>query len=119
VTVRAAWSFDDPDPTLYDEFHSRGVLEHQGIGEGYEGSAQLDRLLERQRQELNADARRNLVIEVQRRLVEDAVRTWIIAPASLTFVPPWLSNVHVMLGGLGTAYRLPPTVVVTGGPRGG
>lgn len=117
LTARADWSFDDPDRTLYDTFHSKGRAEHQGIGEAYMASRQLDQMLERQRQELNEEARQRLVLEIQRKLVEDALQTWLVSPGSVIVVPPWLGNVHIMLGGLATSHRLPATVFVTDGPR--
>jgi ABC-type transport system substrate-binding protein len=117
LTARADWSFDDPDRTLFDTFHSRGQAEHQGIGEAYPESRDLDQLLERQRQELNHDVRRSIVAEVQRRLVDDAIQTWLVSPGSLTAIPPWVGNAHVMLGGPGTSYRLTGTVYLKSGPR--
>jgi peptide/nickel transport system substrate-binding protein len=117
LTARAAWSFDDPDRTLYEAFHSRGGSEHQGIGEAYPESRALDQLLEAQRQELNREARRNTVLQIQRRLVDDAIQTWLISPGAIAVVPPWVGNPHVMIGGLSTANRLTGTVFLKSGPR--
>lgn len=117
MTAHADWSFDDPDRTLFETFHSSGSAEHQGIGEAYPDFRRLDQMLEQQRQELNEGRRQRLIAEIQRKLIDDGLQTWIINPGSIIVVPPWLGNAHVMLGGLATSYRLAATVFIKSGPR--
>jgi peptide/nickel transport system substrate-binding protein len=66
---------DDPDQMFYENFVCNAERNYSGYC-----NAELDRLVDRQSMEANADKRRQLVWQVERRLAEENVRPVIFHP---------------------------------------
>jgi peptide/nickel transport system substrate-binding protein len=67
LTATGAGFRDNPDEYLYAPFHSKSSRNSTGYG-----SPEMDRLLEQQRTQLNNSERKNTVLTIQRKLIEDA-----------------------------------------------
>jgi hypothetical protein len=54
-----------------------------------------------------------VVKEIQRLLVNEAIRFFMVSYGSVIGIRPWLKNFHVHLGGNATAYRNLDTFYIT------
>ncbi len=81
------WNFDDPDNTFYRYFHSKGVANNTHFS-----SPELDALLEKQRGELNTEARIEQIKDVQKLLLEEVPVAYLLGPNTVTAKQPWLQN---------------------------
>jgi len=116
LTAHAEWVYDDPDYALYSVFHSKGANQHQGLDLGPGGKPfypELDSLLEKQRRTMDEAERIKVVKEIQRLLVNEAIRFFMVSYGSVIGIRPWLKNFHVHLGGNATAYRNLDTFYIT------
>ena len=86
LSAKADWSFDDPDRTLYGWFHSKGANRRQGIND-----PELDRMLEKQRGELDRNARQKLVQELQKYIMDKAYTVGLFTIGNITAVPKYLN----------------------------
>lgn len=112
MTTQADWSFDDPDRTLREYFHSKGTAQHQNIND-----SQLDAMLDKQRQTLNTAERLTMIQDIQKHIMDNAYTIPLLVGGSITNVPPWLTTIDVR-GGNFNSYRIRDLISVSGGPRG-
>lgn len=81
------YAYSDPDRGLRDHYHSKGSNNNNNWSD-----PQLDTLLDKQREIFEEDARREVVLDIQRTLIEKAPRVWLYATAGYLAVQPWLKN---------------------------
>ncbi len=107
------WSFDDPDRTLREYYHSKGSAQHQNLND-----SALDKMLDDQRKELNRTKRQELVRDIQKYLMDKAYTVPFFTLGSITAVPDYLKYADVR-GGNVNSYRTRDIIYATGGPRAG
>lgn len=107
------WSFDDPDRTLREYYHSKGTAQHQNLND-----PELDAMLDKQRQELDRTARQEIVRDIQKYMLEQAYTVPLFAIGSITVVPDYITWADVR-GGNVNSYRTRDIISATGGPRAG
>ncbi|HWO94394.1 MAG TPA: ABC transporter substrate-binding protein [Dehalococcoidia bacterium] len=97
ATCHGDWSWEEPDNAFYRYFHSTGVANNT-----HTNDAELDRLIEQQRQELDPEKRLQIVRDIQFRLLDTSQMIWIVSPEGFTgaqrfiggYSPMFLNNVE-------------------------
>jgi ABC-type transport system substrate-binding protein len=121
MTAHVEWCYDDPDYALRTVYHSKAANQHQGLELGPGGKPfypELDALLEKQKATFDAAERIEVVRDIQRLLVNEAIRVYLLcADVTHNGTRPYLKNFHRHLGGNATAYRTLDTYYIDGGPR--
>lgn len=107
------WSFDDPDRTLREYYHSKGSAQHQNLND-----ATLDKMLDDQRRELDKTKRQELVRDIQKYMMDKAYTVPLFSIGFITAVPEYL-NYPDIRGGNNNTYRIRDIISATGGPRAG
>lgn len=107
------WSFDDPDRTLREYYHSKGSAQHQNLND-----AELDGMLDKQRRELDKTKRQEMVRDIQKYMMDKAYTVPLFTIGSITAVPEYLKWADLR-GGNVNSYRTRDIISATGGPRAG
>jgi peptide/nickel transport system substrate-binding protein len=94
------WSWEDPDRGLYAYFHSKGVANNTHFA-----NPQADSLLEKQRVEFDAEARKKLVKELQLLLIDEAPDVWLVSTGGIELIRQRLKNYKQMQMGNINGYR--------------
>lgn len=113
LSSHADWSFDDPDRTLREYFHSKGTAQHQNLND-----AELDRMLDKQRETLDKTERQKIVQDIQKYMMDKAYTVPFFTIGSVTAVPKYLHYIDLR-GGNVNVYRTRDIIFATGGPRAG
>ena len=113
LSSHADWSFDDPDRTLREYYHSKGTAQHQNLND-----PELDAMLDKQRQELDRTARQELVRDIQKYMMDQAYTVPLIAYGSITAIPDHIKWADIRGGNI-NYYRTRDLISATGGPRAG
>ena len=92
---------DDPDAMLSENYACGGI----GNYNGYCNPA-VDRLIEQQSIEANQDKRRQLVWEIERRLVEDDAKPLIFFTRGGICRDPKVKNLTVMVNSIYNGWRM-------------
>jgi peptide/nickel transport system substrate-binding protein len=101
LTAHFDATFDDPDRRLYSYYHSKGAQ-----NQTHYSNPEVDRLLEAQRREFDAEKRRDLVRQVQRLIVNDAPEVFVVSNGGRLLRRTWVNNWHLMLYYLNTDRQL-------------
>jgi peptide/nickel transport system substrate-binding protein len=120
LTAHIEWCYDDPDYSLRSVYHSKGSNQHQGLELGSGGKPlypELDDLLDKQRVAFDEQERLAIVKDVQRILVNEAIRVYLVSYGAVGGYRPYIKNAHRHLGGNATNYRIVDTFYLDGGPR--
>ena len=86
---------DDPDQNFYENY-ACGAARNYG---GY-CNPQVDALIDRQSMEPDAEKRRRLVWEIERKLAEDDARPVLFHPRAAVCNQPWLKGMTQMVNGI-------------------
>jgi len=113
ISSHADWSFDDPDRTLREYYHSQGTAQHQNLND-----PDLDAMLDKQRTILDREERRVLIQDIQKYLMDQAYTVPLFTGGAITAVPPWLSSYPDVRSGNVGSYRVRDLFFADGGPRG-
>jgi peptide/nickel transport system substrate-binding protein len=92
---------DDPDQQFYENF----VCEAERNYGGY-CNAELDRMIDQQSAETNVERRRQLVWQIEKRLVEDNVRPVIFYPRAAICAQPRVKGLTLMVNSIYNGSRL-------------
>lgn len=84
----------DPDLWLSDYYHSKG-----GRNTGYINDPKLDSMIETQRRELNPEKRKNMILEMQRYLLQKNYGLAMYSTLSANARWPWVKNVAYSASG--------------------
>jgi peptide/nickel transport system substrate-binding protein len=99
-TTHGDWSFDDPDRTLREYFHSKGSAAHYNIKD-----TKLDEMLDKQRKELSEPARITQVQDIQKYIMEQGYVQIFFTIGSITALAPWVTS-RFFRGGNVNSYRI-------------
>ncbi len=113
LSSHADHSFDDPDHTLREYYHSKGTAQHQNIND-----PELDAMLDKQRRELDATARQTQVRDIQKYLMDKAYTVPMLTYGSVTAIPEYINWADIR-GGAFNQYRIRDIISASGGPRAG
>ncbi len=91
---------DDPDQTFYENYVCSAERNYTGYC-----NPELDKLVDRQSMESDRDKRKQLVWEIERRLVEDGARPVIFYPRQATCRHPQVKVLTVMVNSIYNSYR--------------
>lgn len=112
LNTQADWSFDDPDRTLREYFHTDGSAAHYNAND-----PELDKMLDDQRKELDEEARIALVQDIQQYILDNAYVIMFFTIGSVLPVAPWMNTMD-MRGGNVNSYRIRDIISAKeGGPR--
>jgi peptide/nickel transport system substrate-binding protein len=92
---------DDPDAMLYENYACGGVGNYNGYC-----NAEIDRLIEQQSREANQEKRRQLVWEIERKLVEDDARPLIYFNRGANCWQPQVKGVTIMSNSIYNGWRM-------------
>ena len=86
---------DDPDAQFYENYKC-------GASRNYSGycNASVDELIDRQSQEMNADKRRQLVRQIERKLIEEDARPDILYVRGITCRRPYVKDLISMVNSI-------------------
>lgn len=113
LSSHADWSFDDPDRTLREYFHSKGTAQHQNLND-----PELDRMLDKQRETMDRDERKTLVQDIQKYLMDKAYTVPLFTIGGITAVPKYIHYADLRGGNI-NSYRTRDIIFADGGPRAG
>jgi peptide/nickel transport system substrate-binding protein len=91
---------DDPDQQFYENYACGAERNYTGYC-----NPELDKLVDRQSMESDKDKRKQLVWEIERRLVEDGARPVIFYPRQATCRHPQVKGLTVMVNSIYNSYR--------------
>ncbi|GAC1556704.1 MAG: ABC transporter substrate-binding protein [Beijerinckiaceae bacterium] len=91
---------DDPDQNFYENFACGSERNFTGYC-----NKELDTLFDKQSQETNLEARKKLVWDIDKKLVEDVARPIIMHPRQATCFRPAVKNYTVMVNSTYNGYR--------------
>jgi peptide/nickel transport system substrate-binding protein len=92
---------DDPDQQFYENFVCGAVRNYTGYC-----NPEVDKLIDRQSAEANREKRKQLVWEIERRLVEDQARPIIYYPRGGTCTQPYVKGLVTMVNSIYNGYRM-------------
>jgi len=92
---------DDPDQQFYENFVCGAVRNYTGYC-----NKEVDQLIDRQSAEADADKRKQLVWEIERRLAEDGARPIIFYPRGGTCAQPYVKGLVTMVNSIYNGYRM-------------
>ena len=92
---------DDPDAMLYENYKCGGVGNYNGYC-----NPEIDRLIDRQSIEPDQDKRRQLVWEIEKRLVEDDAKPLIFFNRGGICWDPKVKNLTVMVNSIYNGWRM-------------
>ena len=92
---------DDPDALLYENYACGGVGNYNGYC-----NAEIDKLIDQQSSESNQEKRRQLVWEIQRRLVEDGARPIVYFNRGGTCWDPAVKGLTLMVNSIYNGWRM-------------
>jgi peptide/nickel transport system substrate-binding protein len=93
-------SVDDPDQNFYENY----ACGAEGNYEGY-CNPEVDKLIDRQSAEANQEKRRELVWQIERKLVEDGARPIIFYPRAATCWHPYVKGLTIMVNSIYNGWR--------------
>ena len=86
---------DDPDAQFYENYKCGGLRNYTGYC-----NKSVDELIERQSQETNADKRRQLVWQIERKLIEEDARPDILYVRGITCRRPYVKGLISMVNSI-------------------
>ena len=92
---------DDPDQQFYENFVCGAERNYTGYC-----SPEVDKLVDRQSAEPDAEKRKKLVWEIERRLAEDGARPIIFYPRGGTCSQPYVKGLVTMVNSIYNGYRM-------------
>jgi len=94
-------ALDDPDQQFYENYVC-------GADRNYTGycNPEVDKLVDRQSAETNVEKRKQLVWEIERRLIEDGARPVIFYPRGATCRYPQVKNLTIMVNSIYNGWRV-------------
>jgi len=94
-------ALDDPDQQFYENYVC-------GADRNYTGycNPEVDKLVDRQSAETNVEKRKQLVWEIERRLIEDVARPVIFYPRGATCRYPQVKNLTIMVNSIYNGWRV-------------
>jgi peptide/nickel transport system substrate-binding protein len=91
---------DDPDTQFYENYSYRSSHNYTGC------NPEVDALIEQQSAETNPDKRKELVLQIERKLVEDAVRPIIFFMRQGTCWQPEVKGLTLMENSIFNSWRM-------------
>ena len=92
---------DDPDQQFYENYVCGSDRNYTGFC-----SPEVDKLVDRQSMEPDAEKRKKLVWEIERKLAEDAARPVIFYPRGATCRQPYVKGLTIMVNSIYNGWRM-------------
>jgi peptide/nickel transport system substrate-binding protein len=92
---------DDPDQMFYENFYTGAARNYAGFSD-----PEFDKLVDQQSAETNADKRKQIVWQLERKLAEAAVRPVLFFPVGATCQQPDVKGLTIMVNSIYNGWRM-------------
>jgi peptide/nickel transport system substrate-binding protein len=92
---------DDPDQMFYENFYTGAARNYAGFSD-----PEFDKLVDQQSVETNADKRKQIVWQLERKLAEAAVRPVLFFPVGASCQQPYVKGLTIMVNSIYNGWRM-------------